>query len=216
MAPLRVKICGITSVADASAAAAAGADAIGLNFYPPSPRCVPPEIARAVLDALPPFVDPVALYVNEPLAVLAERLSALGGVRTVQWHGDRPEPPPAWPYRYVPAFAVPDAAALEQVRRYLDGCRALGRLPAAVLLDGHQPGVYGGTGRRAAWELLADIDLGVPLILAGGLTPDNVAEAVRRVRPYAVDVAGGVEAAPGVKDVEKVRRFVANARAAAV
>jgi phosphoribosylanthranilate isomerase len=93
--------------------------------------------------------------------------------------------------------------------------RALDRRPAAVLLDGHVPGQYGGTGRAAPWELLAEFRPGVPVILAGGLTPENVAEAVRVVRPYGVDVAGGVEAAPGRKDPEKIRRFLANAREAA-
>jgi phosphoribosylanthranilate isomerase len=216
MATPRIKICGVTTVADALHAASLGADAVGLNFYPRSPRHVAADTARQIVRALPPFVDPVALFVNETLAVVEGQVSALGAVRTVQWHGDRPEPPPAWAYRYIPAFAVPDAAALEAVRGYLARCRELGRLPAAVLVDGHRPGVYGGTGQVAAWDLLADAGLEVPLILAGGLTPDNVAEAVRRVRPYAVDVAGGVEARPGVKDVDKVRRFVEAVRQAAV
>jgi len=216
MAPLRIKICGITSVADALQAAALGADAIGLNFYRKSPRFVALKIAHSILTALPPFVDPVALFVNEPLAALPAQLQILDGIRTLQWHGDYPELPPDWPFRYIPAFAVPDVAGLERVRGFLDRCGDLGRLPTAVLIDGHLPGKFGGTGKQAAWDLLSGVDLGVPIILAGGLTPDNVAEAVKLVRPFAVDVASGVEAQPGVKDVEKMRRFVANACAAAV
>src|SRR5438270_590880 len=104
---------------------------------------------------------------------------------------------------------------LERLTSYLELCRGLAKLPAAVLVDAHVAGQYGGTGQKAPWDLLADFKPGVPLILAGGLTPNNVAEAVRLVRPYAVDVASGVESAPGVKDLEKVRQFIDRARAAA-
>jgi len=115
----------------------------------------------------------------------------------------------------IPAFPVRDASSLAAVTSYIEACRALGRLPAAVLLDGHAPGQHGGTGRIAPWELIAAYRPGVPVILAGGLTPENVADAVRIVRPYAIDVASGVESAPGVKDAEKMRRFVAAAYEAA-
>ena len=125
------------------------------------------------------------------------------------------EPADPFPFRLIPAFPVGDAAGLARLTRHLDRCRALGRLPAAVLIDAHVPGRYGGTGQTAPWHLLADFDPGVPLLLAGGLTPDTVAEAVRVVRPWGVDVASGVESSPGRKDPEKVRRFLDRAREAA-
>lgn len=214
MASVRVKICGITSAADAEAAANLGADAIGLNFFAGSPRCVSEERAAAIVRGLPPFVEAVALFVNESFEHMAAAAQRLGSVRAIQFHGDQFAPCPVSPYRFIPAFAVRDAASLASIAQYLDRCRREGQLPAAILVDAHVPGVYGGTGQTAPWRVLADFRPGVPLILAGGLTPDNVAEAVRIVRPYAVDVASGVEASPGVKDVEKMRRFIENAREA--
>jgi phosphoribosylanthranilate isomerase len=211
---LRVKICGITRAADARLAALAGADAVGLNFYPRSRRCVGAEAAAEILRALPPYLEAVGLYVNrDPDEALAHARGL--GLSAVQWHGDEPAPPPRAPCRFIPAFPVRDGDSLARLRRYLEDCRGLGRVPAAVLVDAHVPGEYGGTGRVAPWELLADFRPGVPLVLAGGLTPENVAEAVRRVRPYAVDVAGGVESAPGLKDPERTRRFIDRAREAA-
>jgi phosphoribosylanthranilate isomerase len=212
---LRVKICGVTTPADAALVAEAGADSVGLNFYPSSPRYLDPEGALPVLDALPPRVQAVGVFVERPLTEIAALSGPLSRLGAVQWHGQHREPPEGFPLPYIPAFPVRDADSLLAVRRYLDGCRSRGRPVAAVLLDAHVAGQYGGTGRTAPWHLLADFRLGVPVILAGGLTPDNVAEAVRLVRPYAVDVASGVELAPGRKDAEKVRRFIDSARAAA-
>jgi phosphoribosylanthranilate isomerase len=212
---LRVKVCGVRAPEEARRVAEMGADAVGLNFYPPSPRYVDPATAAAILRELPPFVEAVGLFVNVPLREAVARLATLPRVRCVQWHGEGHEPPDASGYQLIPAFGVRDEAGLTQITRYLDQCRAVGRLPAAVLLDAHVAGQYGGTGRTAPWELLASFRPGVPLVLAGGLTPDNVAEAVRLVRPYAVDVASGVESAPGVKDLDKVRRFLDRAREAA-
>ena len=214
MATLRIKICGITREADARRAAALGADAIGLNFYAPSPRCVDPVAAQGILRVLPPFVEPVGLFVNVPLQQVFTTLNQIGSIRTVQWHGDQHELCDAFPFQYIPAFPVRDSGCLERILSYLHLCRGMGKLPAAVLVDAHVPGQYGGTGQTAPWELLADFRPGVPLILAGGLTPNNVAEAVRSVRPYGVDVASGVEASPGHKDSEKMYRFIQNAREA--
>jgi phosphoribosylanthranilate isomerase len=142
-------------------------------------------------------------------------LQALGGIRTFQWHGEDHEVGDPSPFLHIPAFPVHDRQSLVEITRYLALCRDLGHVPAAVLVDAHAPGRYGGTGQTAPWDLLADFRPGVPLILAGGLTPDNVAEAVRIVRPYGVDVASGVEQSPGHKDPDRMRRFVANAREAA-
>jgi phosphoribosylanthranilate isomerase len=212
---VRIKICGLTTASDARAAVAAGADAIGLNFHPASPRCIGVDSAAGLLDELPPFVEPVAVVVAETAEQTAARLSRLPRLRTVQWHGAEPELAAVWSVPLIVAFPVRDAASLATMTLYLERCRARGRLPAAVLVDAHVPGQHGGTGRTLPWQLLVDFNPGVPLILAGGLTPDNVAEAVRIVRPYAVDVASGVESAPGRKDADAMRRFVANAREAA-
>ncbi len=214
MAAVRVKICGITNETDAQAAVRCGADALGLNFFARSPRFVPEERALAIIRDLPPFVEPVVLFVNELFDHMLEVLGRLPPVTTVQVHGDKLPPCPAAPFRFIPAFGVKDAGSLVSIITYLDECRREGQLPAAVLVDAHVPGVYGGTGQTAPWQLLRDFEPGVPLILAGGLTPENVAEAIRTVRPYAVDVAGGVEKRPGEKDPDKMRRFIENARAA--
>jgi phosphoribosylanthranilate isomerase len=215
MGQVRVKICGITSAADASQAARLGADAVGLNFYEHSPRTVSPSEATAILRALPPFVEPIALFVNQPLRTVFQILNNLGGMRTFQWHGHPHELADTFPFRRIPAFPVGDRDSLLQIERYLETARGLGQLPAAILVDAQVAGQYGGTGRCAPWELLAGFQAEVPLILAGGLTPENVAEAIRVVRPYAVDVASGVESSPGRKDPEKMRRFLDSAREAA-
>lgn len=212
---VRVKICGVTNLDDWRACLNLGVDALGLNFHPPSPRSISPEQARSLLRELPPFVDAVGVFVQTPLASLRTTLDSLGRIRTVQIHGHEPEGIDAFPYRYVPAFQIKDKEDLQRMKNYLTSCAARECLPSAVLLDGHAPGLVGGTGRCAPWTLLQDLSLPVPVILAGGLTPDNVAEAVQRVRPWAVDVASGVESSPGRKDLEKVRRFLDQAREAA-
>jgi phosphoribosylanthranilate isomerase len=212
---LLVKICGVTTPADAERAARAGADAVGLNFHPGSPRFIDPVRAEAILRALPPFVEAVGVFAELPLRQVYEQLAALGRIRTIQWHGRDRELCDCYPLHYVAAFPVRDADSLLAITRYLDTCWVRCCLPSAVLADGHAPGRLGGTGRRAPWDLLATFRANVPLILAGGLTPDNVAEAVRVVRPYGVDVAGGVESSPGRKDADRVRRFIDNAREAA-
>jgi phosphoribosylanthranilate isomerase len=211
---VRIKICGITNVADALAAAALGADAIGLNFYHGSKRHVSVETARAIIRALPPFVEPVGLYVNQPIDEIFHWAVSMQWLPTFQIHADFHELLPDMACRWIMAFPVRDASSLAQIDEYLERCRHHGRLPDALLVDAHVAGEYGGTGRVAPWELLAGYRPPVPLILAGGLTPDNVAEAVRIVRPYAVDVASGVESSPGQKDVELMRRFIEQARAA--
>jgi phosphoribosylanthranilate isomerase len=213
MPSLRIKICGITTPADAELAARLGADALGLNFYARSPRALGGEDARAILAVLPPFVEPVGLFVNEGFEHIHSAAKWLN-LRTLQLHGDRLDVLPRDSYRYWTAFAVRDTGSLGQIDAYLEACRRDGQLPAALLLDAHVAGIYGGSGQTAPWDLLADYRPAVPLILAGGLTPENVAVAVRRVRPYAVDVASGVESSPGVKDADKLRRFIDAARSA--
>jgi len=202
----RVKICGITRPADAVVAAEAGADAIGLVFAE-SPRRVTEAQAAAVLAALPPSVEPVALFVNEaPDQVL--RLCRTLGIGTVQLHGE--EPPEVARevvkhLRVVKAFRIREEADLAALAGY----------PAdAYLLDSRVKGRRGGTGVAFDWRLAAQANTPIPILLAGGLTPDNVAEAIGQAHPSGVDTSSGVEAAPGVKDPARVRAFVAAASAA--
>ena len=215
MTRLRIKICGVTREADAVEAAEQGADALGLNFYARSPRCIDRQKAAAILKELPPFVEPVALFVNQACRAIRDQLQGLDPIRTIQWHGENLDCTDLASYRYILAFPVRDEASLGAILDFVRRARSVGSPPAAILVDAAVPGAYGGTGQKAPWKLLADFRPEVPLILAGGLTPDNVAEAVRLVRPYAVDVASGVESAPGVKDAELMRRFIGNALAAA-
>ncbi len=203
---VRVKICGITRPEDAVAAADAGADAIGLLFYAKSRRCVSRERAAAILAELPPFVTPVALFVNEAVETIKSICDELG-VRTVQLHGD--EPPAVArelaPLTVIKAFRVGSPADPEAMAGY----------PAsAYLLDTRVEGSYGGTGESFDWALAARARRYGRIIVAGGLTPENVAEAVRVARPFGVDASSGVESAPGVKDKAKVAAFVAAARGA--
>jgi phosphoribosylanthranilate isomerase len=213
---VRVKICGITNEADAQQAALLGADAIGLNFYAQSPRRVSEEIASFILRALPPFVEPVGVFVDEPLKRVFPLLTHLGRIRSIQMHGSQRELCDAFPFHFIPAFQVRDQQSLVEIQRYLSACRGMGRMPSAILVDGHSPTQFGGTGRNPPWGLLRGVQWDVPMILAGGLTPENVAEAIRAVRPYAVDVASGVESSPGVKDPEKMQRFIENVRNASL
>jgi phosphoribosylanthranilate isomerase len=208
--PLTIKICGITTVDDALDVARRGGDFVGLNFYPRSPRHLAEDSARKILAALPSTLLPVGLFVNEPWERIEAAARRLGLTR-VQIHGDRLQPCPVAGLRWIPAFAVRDASSLEEITAFVKRCPAE-RCPAAVLVDAHVPGAYGGTGQMAPWHLLAGFDPGVPVILAGGLTPENVADAVRTVRPWGVDVAGGVESSPGKKDPARLERFITNAR----
>jgi phosphoribosylanthranilate isomerase len=208
----RIKFCGLTHPDDIGAAVDAGADALGFNFHPPSPRYVDPRQATPLLRTVPPFLDAVGVFVEQPFRQVCALAYQLG-LRSVQWVGERPPVESTTPFPLVAAFRVKDTADLAAVTSHLDRCRAANCVPAAVLIDAHVPGQYGGTGQTVPWELLADWNPGVPLILAGGLTPENVAAAVQAVRPYGVDVASGVESSPGRKDADKMRRFVDAVRA---
>jgi phosphoribosylanthranilate isomerase len=210
---VRIKICGVTTPDDARMAADAGADAVGLNFYPKSPRFVTPTQAAALVRALPPFTAAVGVYVGMPIRQVCAIAYQLG-LRGVQTYDDQPPAEDPFPFAHVPAFRVKDAAGLEHVRKFVAAATALGRRPAAVLIDSHVEGQVGGTGHKAPWELLVGFDPGVPVILAGGLTPENIAEAISLVRPWGVDVASGVESSPGRKDCDKVARFVKIVRTA--
>ena len=212
--PFRIKICGITNPADGSQAARLGADAIGLNFYPPSPRYVDPDSARRITEGLPPTLQVVGVFVNQRLAEMTEFARRVAGIRVLQSHGENTELADPSPFQLVLGFPVGDPDGLSVISSQLKRYREQGWQPAAVLVDAEVAGSYGGTGRRAPWELLADFKPTVPIILAGGLDPDNVADAIRIVQPHGVDVASGVERTPGIKDTDKMKRFIDNARAA--
>jgi phosphoribosylanthranilate isomerase len=200
MSAVRSKICGITRIEDALAAVEAGADAIGFVFYAKSPRAVSVQQARAIIQALPPFVTTVGLFVNASRCELGEILDAVP-LDLLQFHGDEVvEDCEGWHRPYIKAL---------RVKAGDDIAAAVDAYPSAsgVLLDTYVEGVPGGTGEAFDWSLIPQ-SLSKPLILAGGLTPENVADAVTRVKPYAVDVSGGVEASKGIKDHAKVRAFI--------
>lgn len=211
----QIKICGITTVDDAVMASQAGADAIGLNFFAKSPRFLAPDRAAAVVSAVPAGVLKVGLFVNAPASEICELFDQLG-LDLIQLHGDEtPEFHVKLGGRPVMrAFRV-GASGLGPVEQYLARCQQLGTLPRMVLLDAQVHGTYGGTGQVADWDVVKQYTLAQPqLALAGGLTPANVADAIRAVRPAAVDTASGVEASPGRKDISLVQAFVQAARAA--
>jgi phosphoribosylanthranilate isomerase len=192
----RVKICGITSAEDARLAAELGASAIGLVFWPGSPRCVGIERAKEIVASLPPFLSAVGVFVNQ--AEEAVEIARRVGLSAVQFHGD--EPPESYrtlPVRVIKAIAVGDNGSRD----------AATAVPASatVLLDAHDPVRRGGTGREIDWTIAAGIARRRPIILSGGLNPENVARAIETVRPYAIDVSSGVESAPGRKDAAKLR-----------
>lgn len=204
---VKVKICGITNREDAHAAVAAGADLLGFVFCEDSPRHVTVAEAAAIAQTVPPQVVRVGLFVNATEELVAEAMSACG-LQLLQFHGDEtPEYCRQFGAMSMKAFRMKDAETLRQLREYPTD---------AWLLDAFVPGQRGGTGHTFNWELaVAAVQLGRPVFLAGGLTPENVAEAVRQVRPFGVDVSSGVEAAPGKKDHAKVRAFVQAAKSVA-
>lgn len=209
--PLRIKICGVTAPDDVRLCAEAGADAVGINFHPASPRCVDPRLAQPLLRAVPPLMSAVGVFVAPPFRQVCAIAYQLG-LRGVQWYGDPREAADPFPFALIAACRIKDRRSLDDIAAYLE---ATPNKPAAILVDAFVEGEHGGTGKRAPWDLLADFRPSVPLILAGGLTPENVGDAIRAVRPAGVDVASGVESAPGRKHPDKVRRFIAEARAAA-
>ncbi len=202
---IRVKICGITRKEDADIAVELGADALGFNFAE-GPRLITPSVAASIVRSLPPFVVPVAVFADELPEKLIE-VSRDSGIWTVQLHG---EEPPDYLKRLV-GFKVIKAFRV----RTKEDVQAVSLYPCdAALFDTRTEGKRGGTGKTFDWDLLKFVPEGIPVILSGGLTPDNVIDAIRRVRPYAVDVASGVESSPGVKDRELLHRFIENARSA--
>jgi phosphoribosylanthranilate isomerase len=200
---VRVKICGITSVEDALSACDAGADGLGLVFWQKSPRFVDTGRAKAIVGSLPPFIKTVGVFVDEEMDTILETIGKVG-LDAVQLHGS--EPPEfcrGINRSIIKAFRVKDEGITEELSRYH---------VSAYLLDTYQEGVPGGTGDVFNWDLAIKAKEYGRIILAGGLTPENVKDAVERVRPYGVDVSSGVEESAGKKDFNKVRRFIEMAK----
>lgn len=196
----RVKICGITRLADAQVAVEAGADALGFNFYENSPRFIPTATAAEISRALPPFTLRVGVFVN-PSGELVRRAMGECGLNLLQFHGDEP---PEFCTQFglmnMKAFRLRDAGSLKALPEYQTD---------AWLLDAYAADLRGGTGEKFNWNLAVEAQkLGKPIFLAGGLTPENVAAAIRQVKPFGVDVASGVESSPGTKNHAKVRKFI--------
>ncbi len=201
----RVKICGITRGEDAQLVVDAGVDAIGLVFYQKSPRFVNNEIAAQISQLVPAFVSRVALFKDADVAMIDAVLQAVE-IDLIQFHGsEKPDFCQQFALPYIKAIGVKGS---EHDANFLRSSAENYRLAKALLLDGHAPGEAGGTGESFDWASIATIDK--PVVLAGGLRPDNVAQAIAQLQPYAVDVSSGVESAPGIKDKDKVLAFMQN------
>ncbi len=199
----KVKICGITSLEDALTACEGGADAIGFIFWEGSPRFIAPETAARIIKMLPPFVSTVGVFVNEDVEVINEIVKT-AGLGCVQLHGDEPpETCEAVEAKVIKAVRIKDVKSLDGLERFD---------VSAYLLDTFKEGTPGGTGAVFDWEIAKEAKGLGRIILSGGLTPENVADAVSLVRPYAVDVSSGVESRPGRKDPVMVARFIEAAR----
>jgi phosphoribosylanthranilate isomerase len=200
---MRVKICGLTRLQDVRAAVAAGADALGFVFVPQSRRVLQPDLALELVRAVPAFVARVGLFMDQDYDMIRRVLDRVP-LNLLQFHGREDAVfCRRFGLPYLKAVAMGSGPALAQLSREFDDA-------AALLLDSHASGEVGGTGRTFDWGEIPQLDL--PLILAGGLTPANVRQAVRRVRPWAVDVSSGVEDAPGIKNAEKMQTFISEAK----
>src|SRR5271154_1643746 len=202
----RVKICGITNLADAQAAVEAGADALGFIFYEKSPRFVLPKAAAEISKQLPAFLMRVGVFVNAPEDFILRAISE-AGLTMLQFHGDEP---PEFCTQFglmsMKAFRVRDAESLKQIPHYQTD---------AYLLDAFSSTTLGGTGKTFNWDLAVEAQkFGKPIFIGGGLTPENVTDAVKKVKPFGVDVSSGVESSPGKKDATKVRAFISAVKAA--
>jgi phosphoribosylanthranilate isomerase len=203
----KIKICGLTNLDDARAAVNFGADALGFVFFKESPRNISPEKAAAIIAKLPVFTTTVGVFVNEPREEILKLVSQTG-VSVIQMHGEEPPEACILPRKVIKGIRIKSIESLEPLKRYQG-------LVSAFLLDTYAPRMPGGTGQVFNWDIALEAKNFGRVILAGGLTPDNVSEAIRLVKPYAVDVSSGVELEKGKKDHEKMRLFIERARSAA-
>jgi phosphoribosylanthranilate isomerase len=200
----KVKICGFTNAENARQAALAGVDAVGLVFYDKSPRHVTIEAAREIVAALPPFVNRVGLFVNANPSLIDEVLCEVA-LDTLQFHGDETvNECMQYDMPFIKSIGVSSKTDLKKISN--DFSKA-----SALLLDSYSSNNYGGTGKPFDWSL-ACVEIDLPVILAGGLNPDNVAKAINQVKPFAVDASSGVESAKGVKDIDKIKSFISSVR----
>ncbi|BBB24386.1 phosphoribosylanthranilate isomerase [Isorropodon fossajaponicum endosymbiont JTNG4] len=201
---MKIKVCGFTNADNANQAAMLGIDAIGLVFYGKSPRCVDIETAIDIVSALPPFVNRVGLFVNADAHFIDEVLCEVP-LDTLQFHGDETA-------HECVQYAMPFIKALRvNVQTNITKMADEYHQASGLLLDAFNKDIYGGTGENFDWHL-AKVDINLPIILAGGLNPNTVADAINQVHPYAVDVSSGVESAKGIKDINKIKQFLANMR----
>ena len=196
---VRIKVCGITNPEDAIAACELGADALGFIFFNGSKRYIEPEKARDIVSELPPFISTVGVFVNQDLSEIESTVETVG-IDAVQLHGDESADfCSKIPFRVIKAVRVKESVDADAVELY----------PVqAILFDKHTDDMYGGTGKSFDWSVLSGVGISKRIILSGGLTDENVAEAIRTVRPYAVDVSSGVEDSPGKKNHMKIRKFI--------
>jgi phosphoribosylanthranilate isomerase len=202
---IKVKICGITNPDDAIAAVDCGADALGFVFFAGSPRYISHEKVREIIKKLPSFTTTVGVFVNEKIEEI-EKIIALTGIDVIQLHGNEPPEMCNISRRIIKAIRVKSLESLDPLRNYKDTV-------SAFLLDTFTPDIFGGTGQIFNWDIALEAKQFGRIILAGGLTPDNIAEAVRHVRPYGVDVSSGVELEKGEKDHKKMKLFIERAKA---
>ena len=209
MSAIKIKICGITNPEDAQAAVDAGSDALGFVFHRDSPRCVTPEVVRRIVAGLPPFVMPVGVFVNEEIKKVRDLMDGCG-LALAQLHGDEsPSYCEALDRPVLKAIRLRDRGSLLAMAEYRGRANIRG-----FVVDAFSEAAYGGTGQPADWTLAAEVARAAQVLLAGGLTPDNVCDAIQQVRPYGVDVSSGVEVHPGKKDPRKLLAFVRAARLA--
>lgn len=201
----KVKICGITNLEDAEAAIRFGADALGFVFFQKSPRHIPPREAAAIMRMLPPFTVTVGVFVNED-PVQIEKIVSQTGLDIIQMHGNETPAMCRASRRIIKAIRVTSLESLDPLVHYQG-------LVSAFLLDSYAPGAFGGTGQIFNWDIAVEAKQFGRIILAGGLTPDNIEDAVKRVRPYGVDVSSGVEREKGKKDHKKMKLFIRRAKA---
>ena len=201
---IKVKICGITNLDDAMAAADFGADALGFVFFKNSPRYISPANAEKIIKKLPPFISAVGVFVNEDKKNI-EKIVSRTGINITQLHGDEPPKACNLSKPSIKAIRVKSLDSLEVISKYKDKV-------SAFLLDTYTPELFGGTGQIFNWDIAVEARQFGKVILAGGLTPENIEKAVRFVHPYAVDVSSGVEAEKGRKDHKKMRLFIERAK----
>ena len=203
---VKIKICGITNIDDAMAAVEFGADAVGFVFFQGSPRYISPDAAAGIIRKLPSFAMTIGVFVDEKPSQI-EKTIASTGIDVIQLHGDEPPEMCAFSRRIIKAIRIKSLASLDPLVHYQDKV-------SAFLLDTFSPGSLGGTGQKFNWDIATYAKQFGRTILSGGLTPDNIVEAIRRVRPYGVDVSSGVELKKGKKDHLKMRLFIERAKAA--